>query len=281
MSISAADVKALREATGAGMMDCKAALEDSGGDIEAAKVWLREKGLADVGKRSGRTAAEGLVDARVSDDAKRGVLVEVLCETDFVAKGERFTKLAADIANVVFEAGGDLGDEEMRKITALVDEAAVDLREKLQFGRAAAFSTDAGVVEAYLHKTGGWAKKGVLVRLDGDAPAGKLVEAAHELALHIQFARPDYVTADEVPAALLQKERDIAEAKARNEGKPEEIIPRIAEGAAAKFLKDRVLMDQKFVKDEKRTVAAWLKEATGGQAQVAGFARFEVGEPAE
>lgn len=282
MAIPAADVKALRESTGAGMMDCKRALEAADGDMDAARRILREKGLADVGKRAGRSASEGLVEAVVAPDGTAGVLVEVGCETDFVAKGERFGRLARDVAEALFAAGiAEPAGEVAAEVERLVEDAAVELREKLEFRRGAYFATTAGVVDAYLHRTGGWAKKGVLIQIDGDADRDSLGEAAHEIALHVQFARPDVVARDEIPDDLVATEREVAAAKARNEGKNEEIVPKIVEGAVAKMYKQRVLAEQPFVKDDKKSVAQWLEQATGGQGAVVRFARFEIGEARE
>lgn len=281
MTISAADVKALREETGAGMMDCKKALVDTDGDVQAAKQLLREKGLAAVGKRAERAATEGLVEARVSDDGRRGVMVELSCETDFVAKGERFGTLAATVADKVFEygSGAEVEGELASEIEKLVEDAAVDLREKIELRDSAAYDAKDGVVVAYLHRAGGWAKKGVLVEVGGADP-GALEPVAYELAMHIQFARPEFLTRDEVSASLLDEERSIAEAKARNEGKPEDIVPKIAEGALAKLYKERVLVEQAYIKDEKKTIARWLEDTVPG-AEIRRFAIFEVGSGAD
>ena len=282
MAITAAEVKALRESTGAGMMDCKKALEAAGGDMDAAKKVLRERGLADVDKRAGRSASEGLVEAVLAPDGTAGVLVEVVCETDFVAIGERFGRLAKDVAEALFGAAtAEPAGEVAVEVERLLEDAAVELREKLEFRRGAYFATTGGVVDAYLHRTGGWAKKGVLIQIDGDADSDSLSEAAHEIALHIQFARPDAVTRSEIPEDVVDTERDVAAAKARNEGKSEEIVPKIVEGAVKKMYKQRVLAEQPFVKDDKKSVSQWLEQATGGRGTVARFARFEIGEAQE
>lgn len=282
MAVTANDVKALRADTGAGMMDCKKALGESGGDIEAAKKILREKGLAAAGKRSGRSANEGLVEARVAPDGSLGVLVEVSCETDFVAKGERFHALAGAVADVAFAAKGEIGAAEDAAISALIDDAQVDLQEKIEFKRATGFAAgDGGVVDAYLHKTGGWAKMGVLVEMAGEGlDAESLAGLAHDLALHIQFARPSYLLRDEVDDKLIDAEREVAEAKARNEGKPDKIIERIVEGAVTKLFKDTVLLEQPYVREDKKSVEQWLKGQSDGKGSVVRFARFEIGEDA-
>ncbi|MCE7883697.1 MAG: translation elongation factor Ts [Actinobacteria bacterium ATB1] len=282
MSISAADVKALREATGAGMMDCKKALTDAEGDIEAAKQLLREKGLAAVGKRADRTASEGLVTAKLSEDGKRGVMVELGSETDFVAKGERFGRLADEVAEKVYEygTGAEVEGELASEIERLIEDASVDLQEKIEFRGAAVFEApDGGVVAAYLHRAGGWAKKGVLVRLAGGEP-DDLESVAYDLAMHIQFARPEYLRREDVPENVLAEERSIAEARALNDGKPDDVVPKIAEGAVGKLYKERVLPEQAYIKDEKKTVAKWLEEVAPG-ATIEEFSIFEVGAGSE
>lgn len=282
MSISAADVKALREDTGAGMMDCKKALTDADGDVAEAKKILREKGLAAAGKRADRSAGEGLVVARISDDETVGVLVEVNSETDFVAKGERFAQLGDAIADIAFAAGGTIDGDAKSAVDALVEDARIDLQEKIEFAGAVGFTTETGLVHAYLHSTGGWSDKGVLVELESDAlDREKLRALAHDLSLHIQFARPPYLVREEVPEDVLASEREIAAAKARNEGKPEDIIERIADGVVNKYYKQNVLVDQAYVRDDKLNVQKWLDTESGGSARVVRFARFEVGEGAE
>lgn len=279
MAVAAADVKALREATGAGMMDCKRALEESGGDIEAAKEYLLKKGLASLDKRAARITGEGLVEAFVSEDGRSVALVQVACETDFVAKGEQFGKLAADIAAAVFEAAThEITGALEARVGELVEGASINLGEKIQLDKAHFVKTETGVLDVYLHRTGGWARKGVVVEVDGDAPQDTLRHIAHELALHIQFARPSVLEADQVDPAELEAERALAEAKAREEGKPEDIVPRIAEGAAKKYVKTAALLEQPYVKDDKKSVRQWIESESGGKAHVVGFARFEVGE---
>lgn len=279
MAVPAADVKALREATSAGMMDCKRALEESGGDVEAAKDYLLRKGLASLDKRSARVTGEGLVEAFVSDDGRSAALVQVACETDFVAKGEQFGALATDIARAVFDASThEIAGELEARIGALIEGAAINLGEKIQLDKAHFVKSESGVLDVYLHRTGGWARKGVVVEVDGDVAQAKLEQIAHELALHIQFARPSVLDADQVDPAEIEEERRVAEAKAREEGKAEDIIPRIAEGAAKKYVKRAALLEQPYVKDDKKSVRQWIDSESGGKAHVVGFARFEVGE---
>jgi len=275
---TAADVKRLREQTGAGMMDCKNALVEANGDFDAAIEALRIKGAKDVGKRAQRTAAQGLVTAAL-DGTSAGVLVELNCETDFVAKTDQFQQVAADIAAAALNAGADdrlavLGLEVRPGQTTqeLIEEAGATLKEKLELGRYARF--DGGYVTSYLHKTDPALPPtiGVLVQLD-EAGAG----IAQEVALQIGALRPQYVTREQVPDDVLANERRIAEQVTREEGKPEQAIPKIVEGRLNAFLKDVVLVEQLSVREEhkKKTVKQLLAEQG---ASVKGFARFQIGQ---
>jgi elongation factor Ts len=274
---SAADVKRLREQTGAGMLDCKNALVEAGGDLEAAVEALRIKGAKDVGKRAQRTAGNGLVTA-VLDGTSAGVLLELNCETDFVAKTDRFQEVAADIAAAALRAGADdrlavLGLEVRSGQTTqeLIDEAGATLKEKLELGRVARF--DGGYVTTYLHKSdpGLPPTLGVLVQVDGDGGADIAQDIAHQVAA----MRPQYVTRDEVPEDVVANERRIAEQVTREEGKPEQAIPKIVDGRVNSFLKDIVLIEQASVRDQKKTVKQLL--ADKGVA-VRHFARFQIGQ---
>jgi elongation factor Ts len=269
-------VKRLREQTGAGMMDCKNALVEAGGDFDAAVETLRIKGAKDVGKRAQRTAAQGLVAAKL-DGTSAGVLVELNCETDFVAKTEQFQQVAADIAAAALSAGADdrlavLGLEARLGQTTqeLIEEAGATLQEKLELGRYARFA--GGYVTSYLHKTDPALPPtiGVLVQLD-EAGAG----IAQEIALQIGAQRPQYVTRDQVPDDVLANERRIAEQVTREEGKPEQAIPKIVEGRLNAFLKDVVLVEQISVREQKKSVKQLLAEHG---ASVKGFARFQIGQ---
>ncbi len=273
---TAADVKRLREQTGAGMMDCKNALVEADGDYEAAIEALRIKGAKDVGKRAQRTAAQGLVTA-VLDGTDAGVLVELNCETDFVAKTDQFQQVAADIAAAALKAGADdrlavLGLEVRPGRTGqeLIEEASATLQEKLELGRYARFA--GSYVTSYLHKTDPALPPaiGVLVQLDA-AGAG----IAKDVALQIGAQRPQYVTRDQVPAEVVANERRIAEQITREEGKPEQAIPKIVEGRLNSYLKDIVLVEQASVHDPKKTVKQLLAEQG---ASVQGFARFQIGQ---
>jgi elongation factor Ts len=271
---TAADVKRLRELTAAGMMDCKRALEETDGDFDKAVEILRIKGAKDVGKRAERTTANGLVAARAAGD--EGVLVELKCETDFVSKGERFQQLGATLVEALI--GSDATDTQSllgtdvdgRKIAELIDENSAALGEKIELGRVARFS--GGPVFSYLHKTSPDLppQLGVLVQLDADNP-----EAGKDLAQHIAAFAPTYLNRDEVPADVVENERRIAEATAREEGKPEAALSKIVDGRVTGFYKDSVLLEQAFAKDNKKPVKQVLDEA--GVA-VTRFARFRVGQ---
>jgi elongation factor Ts len=273
---TAADVKRLREQTGAGMMDCKNALVEADGDFEAAVEALRIKGAKDVGKRAGRTAGQGLVTAKL-DGTAAGVLLELNCETDFVAKTDLFQEVAADIASAARAAGATdrlavLGLEVRPGQTTqeLIDEAGASLKEKLELGRFVRF--EGGYVTSYLHKSDPALPPtlGVLVQLDTEqAQLGQ--DVAHQVAA----MRPQYVSREQVPEELLASERRIAEQVTREEGKPEQAIPKIVEGRVNAFLKDVVLIDQPSVRDPKKSVKQLLAE---GGTTVEHFARFQIGQ---
>jgi elongation factor Ts len=275
-NVTAADVKRLRDKTGAGFIDCKKALEATGGDIDAAIEELRKKGLKDVGKRADRTAANGLV-ASVLDGTESGVLFELNCETDFVAKTDLFQQLAADIASAVHTARPADRDAllaaEARPgstVSQLIEEAAASLKEKLELGRLARF--DGGYVVSYLHKSDPALPptNGSLVQYDRDGG-----DVTKEVAQQIVAMRPQYLRREDVPAEVVERERRIAEQITRDEGKPEQIIPKIVEGRLNRFYADVVLVEQAFVKDPKKTVKQVLDD--NGIA-VRGFARFQVGQ---
>ncbi|AHC25116.1 MULTISPECIES: translation elongation factor Ts [Mycobacteriaceae] len=270
---TAADVKRLRELTGAGMMDCKNALAESDGDFDKAVELLRIKGAKDVGKRAERATAEGLVAA------KDGVLIELNSETDFVAKNAEFQGLADTIVAAALEAkAGDVEALNAAKVgDSTVEQAVADLSakigEKLVLRRAAYFD---GQVETYLHKRAADLPPavGVLVEYQaGDAEKGKA--AAHTVALQIAALKAKYLTREDVPEDIVANERRIAEETAKAEGKPEQALPKIVEGRVTGFYKDVVLLDQPSVSDNKKTVKALLDEAG---VTVTRFVRFEVGQ---
>ncbi|MEU6642295.1 translation elongation factor Ts [Saccharomonospora sp. NPDC046836] len=267
---TAADVKRLRELTGAGMMNCKKALDETDGDFDKAVEFLRIKGAKDVGKRAERATAEGLV----AGDG--GVLVELNSETDFVAKNEEFQQLAEKVVEAAKTLRTD--DVELLKaaevdgktINALVQELSAKIGEKLEIRRVASFD---GQVSTYLHRRGAGLPPavGVLIEYTGDN-----ADAARAAALQVAALKPKYLTRDEVPAELTDNERRIAEQTAREEGKPEQALPKIIEGKVNAFYKDVVLLEQPSVTDNKKSVKALLDEAG---VTVTRFARFEVGQP--
>jgi elongation factor Ts len=271
---SAADVKRLRELTGAGMLDCKNALAESDGDFDKAVEVLRIKGAKDVGKRAERATAEGLVAA------KDGALIELNSETDFVAKNAEFQRLADEIvaAAVAAEATDVDALKAAKTGETTVEQAIADLSakigEKLELRRVAFFD---GTVETYLHKRSADLPPavGVLVEYDAGGHAESGAAAAHAVALQIAALKAKYLTRDDVPSDIVANERRIAEETARAEGKPEQALPKIIEGRLTGFFKDVVLLDQPSVSDNKKTVKALLDEAG---VTVTRFARFEVGQ---
>lgn len=275
--ITAGLVKELRERTGAGMMDCKKALAATEGDMDKAIDFLREKGLAAAAKKAGRIAAEGLVVSYVSEDSKVGVIVEVNCETDFVAKTENFQELVAGIAAHVAKSNPADMDalnaseiEEGKTVAALITESIAKIGENISLRRFARYEVAEGMVAAYIH---GGGKIGVLVSMTaGDAELGK------DVAMHIAAANPGYLTREQVPTAELEHEKAVLTEQARNEGKPEKIIEKMVQGRIQKYYKEVCLVDQEFVKDPDQTVGK-LVAAAG--AAVTEFTRFQLGEGIE
>jgi len=279
--ISAKDVAALRKVTGAGMMDCKRALEESSGDIEAAKTWLREKGLAAAGKRAGRAAEQGTVD--VVYEGTVGAVAELTCETDFVAKGAEFKNTVALLARQVMEQGEDiagqpfLGDQ-AQTVQDFVQGLAAKLGENIGLGRCVRFESTNGLVDGYKHIQNERGMIGVIVELAGVDPSDDKARAvAHDIALHVASAAPRWTTRDEVPADVIEAERQVLENLTRNEGKPDAAIPKIVEGRLGGFYKDNVLVEQGFVRDPKTTVGS-LVQSLGPNASVTRFTRVKVGE---
>lgn len=270
---TAADVKALREKSGAGMMDCKGALDEANGDIEKAFELLRLKGLKGVSKREGRTTSNGLIVARVSGGT--GTLIELACETDFVAKAENFVSLADQVADAIVAAGATDVDSALaakhgdRTVAdAITDQAAI-LGEKVELRRVQTVTS--GAVDAYLHRTSRDLPPQVGVLL---AYEGSDADTAHDVAVHIAAFSPTYLSREDVPADIVAKEREIAEETARNEGKPEAALAKIVEGRVTGFFKENCLLDQDFAKDNKFSVAKILENSG---LKVTGFLRFRVG----
>jgi len=277
--ITPKDVAALRKSTGAGMMDCKQALEESDGDLEAAKDWLRTKGLAGATKRAGRAAQQGAVDVYL--EGNTGGLVELTCETDFVAKGADFRDLTAKLARLVAEHGEDGLDAQPldgSTVGEIVTQLASKLGENVGLGRVQRLVSDDGIVDAYKHIQNERGTIGVLVEVGGVRPDDeKAREVAHDIALHVASAAPRWVTRGEVPADVLEKERALLEELTRNEGKPEQAIPKIVEGRINGFYKDNVLSEQPYIREPKTTIGKLL-ESLGADATVRRFVRVKVGE---
>jgi elongation factor Ts len=259
---TARDVKALREVTGAGMLDAKRALEENDGDPEAAKQWLREKGLARASQRQDRENAEGAVAVAVTENGS--AVVELKSETDFVAKSSEFVSLVDDIAQLVAAKGPEAAAERQ----ADVDDLRMTLKENIEVGRVIRFDPVPGaVIGSYLHVQADRGVNAVLVELDGGD-----TDLAHDIAVHIAFARPAFIARDDVPAAEVDAERTTLEAISRNEGKPEAALEKIVEGRLRGWYKERCLLDQDYVRDEKQTIAKLL-----GGVKVTRFAQIVVG----
>ncbi|KAD3515336.1 elongation factor Ts [Arthrobacter yangruifuii] len=274
---TAADIKALRERTGAGMMDVKKALDEANGDADKAMELIRIKGLKGATKREGRSTAEGLVAAKVIEGTV-GVMIELNCETDFVAKSAKFIELADKVLAAAVESAAADADTLLaynvdgKPLSEVVVEEGAILGEKVVVRRVA--RVEGKTVDAYLHKTSKDlpAQVGVLFAVDGEG--AEAATAAHDVAVHTAAYAPTYLTRDEVPAETVENERRIADETARAEGKPEGALPKIVEGRLTGFFKEIVLLDQPFAKDAKKTVGKVLEEA--GVTPV-GFARFRVG----
>ncbi len=265
-AFSAKDVQTLRRATGAGMMDAKNALQRCDGDAEAAAQWLRENGIAKSASRSDRDNSEGVVVAQVAESTNGavGAIVELRCETDFVAKSDGFQTMAEQLLGTVLIAGTDAVAEH----SAALDDLKITLKENIAVGKVERFETPAGSsLDAYVHQQNGRGVNAVLVELDGGTP-----EIAHDVALHIASTRPTYIRRSDVPDEVLDAERATLETISRNEGKPEAALAKIVEGRLSGFLREHTLMEQKFVKDEKRTIADLV-----GSADVTRFAQVEIG----
>lgn len=262
MSYTAKDVQSLRQSTGAGMMDCKKALEENGGDLESAKQWLREKGLAASAKRDDRDNAQGVVSVIV--EPTRASIVKLKCETDFVASSDSFKAEADALAAAVLEKGeAGAGDR-----TTNIDDLKILLKEKIEIGETIRFEAAAGnILDSYSHIQGGRGVNGVIVEM-----SGATAELAHDIAVHIAFARPRYLSIEDVPAEEVAKERETLETITRNEGKPEQAIAKIVEGRIGGFFKDVCLLEQPYAKDDKVSIKQLI-----GAAKIVRFAQVEIG----
>jgi elongation factor Ts len=259
---TAKDVQTLRRATGAGMLDSKRALEETGGDMEKAKQWLREQGLAGAAKRSDREATQGAVALAVS--GRNAAIVELRCETDFVAKAETFVNLTDELAQLVAEKGEHAVADRAEDI----DELKTTLKENISVGQTVRFEMGQdSVVGTYLHMQSGRGVNAVLVEMRGRSD-----ELAHDVAVHVAFARPTYLRREDVPQAEVDAERITVENISRNEGKPEAALPKIVEGRMNGWFKERCLLEQPYARDEKRTIAQLI-----GSAEIVRFAQVVVG----
>ncbi len=273
-SYTAEDVKRLRELTAAGMVDCKKALDESGGDFDKAVEIIRVKGLKGVTKREGRTTSNGLVAAKGEGDVT--VMLELNCETDFVAKGDRFQEVAKELVDHLHATkSGDLATFVAGKLASgksvqeFVDEANATLGEKIELRRIALVT---GASAIYLHQTSADLPPQVGVVVGFDKAPG---ETGRDIAQHIAAFAPQYLTRDQVPSEIVENERRVAEETARNEGKPDAALPKIVEGRVTGYMKEVVLLEQPFAKDQKKSVEAVLKEAG---LTVSSFYRFRVGQ---
>jgi elongation factor Ts len=262
MAVNAKDVQALRQATGAGMMDCKKALEESGGDYEAAKKWLREKGLAASAKRAERESNQGVV--ALSIDCPKAAIVKLKCETDFVASSESFIAEAQALADLVREKGEAAVAERSKQL----EDLKILLKENIDLGEVVRFEAAAGnTMDSYIHVQGGRGVNVVVVEMNGASE-----ELAHDVAVHIAFARPTYLTREEVPADVIAAERATLETATRNEGKPEAAIAKIVEGRLNGFFKEIVLLEQPYAKDDKKSVKDVI-----GKASIVRYAQVFIG----
>jgi elongation factor Ts len=262
MSFTAKDVQALRQATGAGMMDAKKALEANNGDMEESKQWLREKGLAASAKRDDRENTQGLVALVI--DGNVGAIVKLKSETDFVAGSEQFKAEAEALAHLVAAKG----EAAVAERAAQLEDLKIVLKERIELGDVVRIEAAPGnTIDSYVHNQGGRGVNAVLVEMEGATP-----ELAHDVAVHIAFARPKYLSRNDVPADIVDHERQTLETISRNEGKPEAALPKIIEGRLNGFFKDVALLDQPYAKDDKQSIAQFI-----GAAKIVHFAQVEIG----
>jgi len=262
MSFTAKDVASLRATTGAGMMDCKKALEENGGDIEASKQWLREKGLAASAKRDDRESAQGVVAVKITGNV--AAIVKLKCETDFVAGSDQFIAEAEALAELVIAKGEDAVSERSQQL----EDLKILLKEKIDLGDIVRFEAASGnVLDMYSHIQGGRGVNGVIVEMEGASQ-----ELAHDIAVHIAFARPKYLKKDDVPADVIAAERATLETVTRNEGKPEAAIAKIVDGRVQGFFKDIALLEQPYAKDDKQSVAQVI-----GKSTLVRYSQVEIG----
>ncbi|MGB3273051.1 MAG: translation elongation factor Ts [Xanthobacteraceae bacterium] len=288
-TISAAMVKDLRDKTGAGMMDCKQALTETGGDVEAAIDWLRKKGLSKAAKKAGRVAAEGLIGALT--EGGKGVVVEVNSETDFVARNEQFQGLVKMIAQVALKTGGDVAAINAAKVGDVTVERAIadaiaTIGENMTLRRAATLSVGSGVVASYVHGAvaDGVGKIGVLVGLESAGQADELTTLGRQVAMHVAATSPLALDATSLDPDVVRREKDVLADKYRQQGKPDNVIEKIVESGLKTYYKEVCLLEQAFIHDTGKSVAQAVKEAegrVGAPIKVAGFVRYALGEGIE
>jgi len=290
MSVTAGMVKELRDKTGAGMMDCKSALTETSGDLEAAVDWLRAKGLSKAAKKAGRVAAEGLIGVATAKD--RAVMVEVNSETDFVARNAEFQKLVAGVAQAALGTDGSLAAvnaakmPDGAKVEDAIKAAVATIGENMTLRRAAMISVPSGSVATYVHGAvaPGLGKIGVIVGFKSAGDANKLAAIGRQVAMHVAAANPLAVRVEELDRDVVARERGVYAEQARESGKPEAIIEKMVEGRIRKFYEEVVLLSQAFVVDTEKTVAQALKAAeadVGGPIEVTKFEVFRLGEGVE
>ena len=288
-NVSASLVKELRDQTGAGMMDCKAALSETGGNLDAAVDWLRKKGLSKAAKKAGRVAAEGLVGVAVR--ATKGILVEVNSETDFVARNDVFQGLVKMVADTALDAGANVDKILAAKAGGItIDEAIADtiakVGENMSLRRAAELSVGKGAISSYVHNavSDGLGRIGVLVALESTGKSDELKAFGRMVAMHVASANPQAIDPSGLDAAAIEREKAVLSDKAKAQGKPANVIDKIVESGLKTFYKEVCLLDQGFIFDDKKSVAQAVKEAeakAGAPIKVAGFVRFALGEGIE
>jgi elongation factor Ts len=288
-TITAAMVKDLRESTGAGMMDCKAALTETAGDMQAAQDWLRKKGLSKAAKKAGRVAAEGLIGALTA--AVKGVVVEVNSETDFVARNEQFQGLVKMIAQVALDVGPDIEKIKAAKVGGVTVEAAIaeaiaTIGENMTLRRAASLEVGKGVVSSYIHNAAieGAGKMGVIVALESSGKTDELSQLGRQLAMHVAAANPLALDPAGLTPDLVRREKEVLADKYRQQGKPENVIEKIVESGLKTYYKEVCLLEQAFIHDTAKSVAQALKEVEGkigAPVKIAGFVRYALGEGIE
>ncbi len=285
-NITASMVKELRDKTGAGMMDCKAALGESGGGLEAAVDWLRKKGLAKAAKKAGRVAAEGLIGVALA--ASKGLVVEVNSETDFVARNDLFQGLVKMIASVALDAGADVGKILAarvgdRTVADAITETIAKVGENMTLRRAAALSVGKGIIASYVHSSvaDGLGRIGVIVALESAGNPDELKAFGRMVAMHVASANPQAIDASGLDAATIEREKNVLAEKFKAHGKPANVIDKIVESGLRTFYKEVCLLDQGFIFDDKKSVAQALKESeakAGAPIRIGGFVRFALGE---